>query len=72
MNWEAMGVIIAIFSGLLAIATAYLRLFVKNELSQLREDLMKAIKEQYVSKEIFETKWASAELRLARLEGTRI
>ena len=71
MNWEAVGVTVAIISTLIGLATAYLRLFVKNELSQLREELTRVIKDQYVSKEVYEARRDSIDRRLIKLEGLK-
>jgi len=46
-------------------ATAYLRLFVRNELNEL----VKTIRGEFVSKEMFETKAEETERRVSKLEG---
>ncbi len=71
MNWEAISVIVSIIAALQAIAAAYLRLFVKNELNQLHQELTEAINKQFISREIFETKISALEQRLARVESVR-
>lgn len=50
MTWEAVGVILTAFAGLLALATAYLRLFVANELNALRE----MMEQKFVSQKVFD------------------
>lgn len=68
MNWEAIGVIIAGIGGLLAIAVAYLRLFVKNELQTLESHLKKTIEDSYVRRDLFEIRSRGLEERLQRIE----
>lgn len=66
MNWEAVGVILTAFAGLLALATAYLRLFVANELNALRE----MMEQKFVRREVFdlEIKHVKDELPTIRRE----
>lgn len=63
MNWEAVGVILTAFTGLIIAATAYLRLFVANQLSALR-DMME---QKFVSREVFELRINHMEAQLAEI-----
>lgn len=63
MNWEAVAVILTAVSGLLALATAYLRLFVANKLNELRE----VMEEKFVSQKVFELHRERLESELARI-----
>ncbi len=66
MNWEAVGVILTAITGLLVLATAYLRLFVANQLSALRE----LMEQKFVSQKVFDlhSKHVDDELAAIRRE----
>ena len=63
MNWEAVAVILTAVSFLLALATAYLRLFVANELNKLRE----AIDGKFISQQVFNLHKERLETELATI-----
>jgi hypothetical protein len=63
MNWEAVGVILTAITALLALATAYLRLFVANKLNELRE----VMERKFVSQEVFELRMKHVDLELATI-----
>ena len=46
-------------------ATAYLRLFIRNELNEF----VKGFREEFVSKEVFESKSEALELRVVKMAG---
>lgn len=51
MDWPTIGAIFGIVSGLTVASTAYLRLFVSNEVRQMKEEILRAISEKYFTKE---------------------
>lgn len=63
MNWEAVGVILTAFAGLLGLATAYLRLFVQNQLNALRE----MMDQKFVSQKVFDLEMKHVEGELAAI-----
>lgn len=64
INWQDIAAITVIFSAVLATAVVYLKLYVGNEIRHQTDSL----KEDLVSKEIFELKIDSIYARIKRLE----
>lgn len=66
---KLIGIVASIVTPLVTASTVYLRLFVRNELNDFRNELIKELRQEFVSKEIFEAKTEPIEHRLSKLES---
>lgn len=66
---KLIGVITPIVVIIVTAATVYLRLFVRNELNDLRLALLKDLRQEFVSKELYESKTEELERRLVKFES---
>ncbi|HEX9005392.1 MAG TPA: hypothetical protein VGB07_36130 [Blastocatellia bacterium] len=66
---KLIGVITPIVAIIVTAATVYLRLFVRNELNDLRLALITEQRQEFVSKELYENKTEEIERRLAKFES---
>jgi len=61
-----------ILLAIIGAATAYLRMFIRSELAELRLAIIQANREEFVSKEVFEAAETAADRRFTRLEGASV
>ncbi|HMV87623.1 MAG TPA: hypothetical protein PLQ88_11550 [Blastocatellia bacterium] len=66
---KLIGIIASIVTPLVTASTVYLRLFVRNELQEMRHELIKELRKEFVSKELFDLKTEDLERRLLKFES---
>ena len=68
MDWSMVGTILTLISFVIVSATAYLRLFVLNQLSLLKDEIKEAVRNNYPTREVFEIKFNELSVRIKSLE----
>jgi phosphopantothenate synthetase len=69
INWAAVNTAIAIISGVVVAAAAYLRMFIKGEISVMERNIMEKIESKFSTKELVQEKLTNIERRLNSLEN---
>ena len=68
MDWEAITAIVGAMTLIIGIATAYLRLYIRNELSEWEIKLLHELDGKFVDKQVHDMRSAGSEARLTKLE----
>ncbi len=68
-DWTTFNAAVGIVTLVISLATAYLRMFIQNKMSEVKTDLLSTIESKFSQKEIVSMQISEHERRIARIEA---
>lgn len=68
INWTAVNTAIGIISGVVIAAAAYLRMFIKSEITVMEKNILLQIESKFSTKELVTEKLTNIERRISNVE----